>query len=60
LYVDQKPTNETRTAACRIPYYAYMYAKDVDKKPTDETRTAASKDEYWNEQYEHWEKELNS
>jgi hypothetical protein len=33
-----------RTAACRVPYYAYCYAKHMDGKPTAETRTAACQD----------------
>jgi len=49
-FVDKKPTDETRTVACKTPQCAYGYARDVDKKPTDETRTAACKDSkyaYW-------------
>ena len=45
-FVDKKPTDETRTVACKTPQCAYGYARDVDKKPTDETRTAACKDPY--------------
>jgi hypothetical protein len=33
-----------RTAACKKPYNAYLYALNVDKKPTDDTRTAACND----------------
>jgi hypothetical protein len=47
LYVDQKPTDETRTADCKSSGCAYMYAREIDKKPTDETRTAACYDPYY-------------
>jgi hypothetical protein len=60
LDVDKRPTDETRITARDNPGYAYLYARDVDKKPTDETRIAASKDTHWKEQYEQWEKALNS
>jgi hypothetical protein len=39
-----------RTAACKVPEYAYLYALYVDKKPTNETRTAACQElcyAYW-------------
>jgi len=55
--VDKKPTDETRTAACKNPGCAYGYARDVDKKPTDETRIAACKDSISKVWYEDWEKE---
>ena len=48
--IDKKPTDETRTVACKDSKYAYWYAHSVDKKPTDETRTAACKKSgsaYW-------------
>jgi hypothetical protein len=44
IYVDQKPTDETRIGACKLPECAYDYALYADRKPTDETRTAACKD----------------
>ena len=61
-HIDQKPTNETRTATCKEPWYAFLYARDVDKKPTDETRNVAYnvayKDPYWKREYEQWENSL--
>jgi hypothetical protein len=36
-----------RTASCKEPRWAYLYARSVDKKPTDETRTAACNDPEW-------------
>ena len=44
--VDKKPTDETRTGACKNSIWAYYYARDVDRKPTDETRTAACKNSF--------------
>jgi hypothetical protein len=41
IYVDQKPTDETRNAACQKSETAYWYARDVDQKPTDKTRSVA-------------------
>lgn len=38
------PNDVTRSIACRIPYDAYRYARDVDKGPHDETRAAACRD----------------
>ena len=57
-HIDKKPTDETRTAACKDPHEACYYAKNVDKKPTDETRTAVSKDPVYRRWYEEWEKLL--
>jgi hypothetical protein len=45
--VDRKPTDETRTAACKDSRWAYYYAVDVDGEPTKETRTAAYKEPAW-------------
>jgi hypothetical protein len=47
LKKDDKEWKVIRLAACRLPYYAYLYAMMVDKKSTDETRTAACKDPYY-------------
>jgi len=55
LQIDKKPTDETRTAACKNPGCAYGYAHNVDRKPTDETRTAVCKDfryEFWDRSWE--------
>jgi len=57
-YIDKKPTDETRTAACKTPQCAYWYARDIDKGPTDETRTSAYKDPDYKEIYIEWEKSL--
>ena len=57
-FIDNKPTDETRTAACKTPQCAYCYARDVDKKPIDETRTAACKNINSKNWYEEWEKSL--
>jgi hypothetical protein len=57
LYVDKRPTDETRTTACQDPYLAYCYAMFIDDGPTDETRIGASKEPYWWKRYEKWEKE---
>ena len=56
--IDEKPTDETRTACCTVPWYAYCYAKNVDKKPTKETRRAAQKDSFWKGRYKEWENSL--
>jgi len=58
LKVDKKPTDETRTAACKNPGCAYGYAVKVDKKSTDETRTAACQDPKYKDWYIEWEKSL--
>jgi hypothetical protein len=58
LYLDQKPTEETRTAACQNSEWAYKYARDVDKKPTYETKTNALKNQYWKKEYVLWEKSI--
>jgi hypothetical protein len=47
LFVDQKPTDKTRSAACKDSGYAYEYASNVDKKPTNETRSAACQNLYY-------------
>ena len=56
--IDKKPTDETRTAACKTAVYAYCYAEYVDKKPTDETRKAAYKDSIYRRMYIKWENSL--
>jgi len=58
--IDKKPTDETRTVACKDPYEAYWYAKTVDKKPTDETREAAYKNPDYKEMYKKWENSLKN
>ena len=57
--IDKKPTDETRTVACKSSRWAYWCAVDVDKKPTDETRKAAYKDPDYKEMYKKWEKECS-
>ena len=57
-WVDKKPTDETRTAACKDSKYADWYAQDIDGKPTDETRNAAYKNKRSKKEYEEWENSL--
>jgi hypothetical protein len=50
IHVDNGPTDDTRTVACKDSRYAYFYAVNIDKGPTDETRNAVCNDPecaYW-------------
>jgi hypothetical protein len=52
--------DETRTAACKSPVFAWLYAQWIDWKPSAETKEAANKSFIWGEQYKNLERECDA